>query len=386
MPIENALSVRIAGQRRRPSAAFTLVELLVVIAIIGILVALLLPAVQAAREAARRTQCKNQLKQIALASLLHVDTHGFFPSGGWGTRFVAEPTRGYGRDQPGSWYYSVFSYLEENALRDLGKGETVGSPAWRQAVTQLLKTPVATFNCPSRRNIAIGKHVSSTLATEFAFVNNLDVAKGDYAGNSGDSKFHATISNTSSIFAPVSLAGGDNFDWPNTSSASDPRNPTLENKSYQNGVIGYASEVKPAQVSDGLTKTYLIGEKFVAPKGYDDNTAYGSDVGRFGDNQSMYAGYEWDNQRVAYRPDHSLKDFGNITEADFQPAVDNDQDRFQPLSAFGSAHSGGLNMAFCDGSVQTVDYAIDTTTHREQAIRNDGGDVNAHIISSGGYR
>ena len=67
--------------------AFTLVELLVVIAIIGVLVALLLPAVQAAREAARRTQCKNQLKQLALGFLLHEGTHGYLPSSGWGWRW-----------------------------------------------------------------------------------------------------------------------------------------------------------------------------------------------------------------------------------------------------------------------------------------------------------
>jgi prepilin-type N-terminal cleavage/methylation domain-containing protein len=63
---------------RKTKSGFTLIELLVVIAIIAVLIALLLPAVQAAREAARRTQCRNNLKQMALAEHNYHDVNNSF--------------------------------------------------------------------------------------------------------------------------------------------------------------------------------------------------------------------------------------------------------------------------------------------------------------------
>src|SRR6516162_2715422 len=73
-----SVSERKASGRR---LGFTLIELLVVIAVIAVLAALLLPAVQRAREAARRTQCLNNLKQLALACHNYVDVNQCFPPG-----------------------------------------------------------------------------------------------------------------------------------------------------------------------------------------------------------------------------------------------------------------------------------------------------------------
>ena len=142
-------------RRSSPSAAgFTLVELLVVIAIIATLIGLLLPAVQSAREAARRTQCKNHLKQLGLGCVTHLDARRHLPSGGWGSKYTADPNEGTGPDQPGSWYYAILPYIEEQSLASLGAGLSVTSAAFRTASTQLHVSPLRVQKPPSYPNCA----------------------------------------------------------------------------------------------------------------------------------------------------------------------------------------------------------------------------------------
>src|SRR5262245_57451163 len=141
----------LSSQRRRERdvVGFTLVELLVVIAIIGVLVALLLPAVQAAREAARRTQCSNQLRQLALAFHNHHGAHQHLPTGGWHFAWLGYPDYGYGKDQPGGWMYNILPFIEQQAIRDIGRGAT--GAAAKAATAKRVQSPFEGMTCPSRR-------------------------------------------------------------------------------------------------------------------------------------------------------------------------------------------------------------------------------------------
>jgi len=129
---------------------FTLVELLVVIAIIGILVALLLPAVQSAREAARRSQCKNNMRQLALALLNYESTYQAFPP--------AAVSNSAGRSTFGNSNRSCFvfllPYLEQQPLADafvVGGGTSATDRRnWVHAENRpVYQTRLGQLECPS---------------------------------------------------------------------------------------------------------------------------------------------------------------------------------------------------------------------------------------------
>lgn len=137
--------------RHRLRAAFTLVELLVVIAIIGILIALLLPAVQAAREAARRSQCNNNLKQIALAVTNYLDACKKFPQCYLGRGVGGQSGNCYGR----SWMFAILPYTEQTQLANLTSyqlplGGNSGVAANQN--TAVAKTVITDWMCPSDTN------------------------------------------------------------------------------------------------------------------------------------------------------------------------------------------------------------------------------------------
>jgi prepilin-type N-terminal cleavage/methylation domain-containing protein/prepilin-type processing-associated H-X9-DG protein len=323
------------SKRRKPEVGFTLVELLVVITIIGILIALLLPAVQAAREAARRTQCGNHLKQLGLGAVTHESAHGFLPGGGWGWGWLGDPDRGFDYLQPGGWLYSVLPYIEQQTLHDMGRGGD------REGGRLRAETAVSTFHCPSRRPAIPYPFVHSV---DFANANRPTViGRSDYAGSFGDAPGISCMP-----YGPTSLSEADTKpvgDW------SDRNGCGYDFGKKATGVIMLRGNCRFSAITDGTSNTYFAGERNINPDNYLNGRSDDDD-------QGWPMGFDYDYNR------------GTNNSAEFQPRQDTPGGIY-PM-AFGSAHSGTLNMVFCDGSVRAISYTITGETHRRLGRRDDG--------------
>ena len=346
----------------RPLRAFTLVELLVVIAIIGVLVALLLPAIQSAREAARRAQCGTNLKNLGLGALNYHDVSKIFPTGGWGWWWVGDADRGFKGDQPGGWIYNTLPYVELESMHQLaGDGDPEAiTTAQRERTRTVVQSPLPLIKCPSRRLNNVlpkptdGNYYANNCATATGAAGSAIAGRSDYAINIGDRYVSETniFPNNSVNGAPPNHAAAKTFGWLWTkqgfpvSAPASASERTLSN--LLSGVSFQRSEIGIQHVTDGTAATYLIGEKYLNPEAWE----LGSDGG---DNETWCTGFNNDNFRCAYD----------------QPWLD----RFGVADTyrFGSAHPSGMQMVYCDGHVETINYDLDVIVHRGNANRSDGG-------------
>ena len=262
--------------------AFTLVELLVVIAIIGILVALLLPAIQAAREAARRTQCSNQLKQLAIAFHNHHDTHRHLPTGGWSWQWLGYPDYGFGKEQPGGWMYNILPFIEQQNLHDIGRGAT--GAARNEATRQRVQSPFEGMTCPSRRGTNVYSYLNDTAV--FVYSDDFEqCSKTDYAANAGDIVLPELQGYPTN---PTTYEDGADFDW---TAYERSAYSVFQGEQEASGVVFGRSEINFRRVTDGTTNTYMVGEKYMSTDNYQD----GLDQG---DNEPAFSGNNNDTLRT----------------------------------------------------------------------------------------
>ncbi len=127
------------------------------------------------------------------------------------------------------------------------------------------------------------------------------------------------------------------------------------------GVFYCASHVTLADITDGTTNTYLIGEKYLNPDCY----ATGTDGG---DNESAMIGDDIDV--IRWTALSGIDPQTGIIVSPYPPLQDSPGVTY--VNGFGSAHANGFQMAFCDGSVQMLNYSIDPQIHGRLGNRKDG--------------
>ena len=318
--------------RRR---GFTLIELLVVIAIIAVLIALLLPAVQQAREAARRTQCKNNLKQIALAMHNFHDVRSVFP-------------RNYNKQiGPNVWEavganYALLPYFEQDALFkqfDFSKG-------WNEGATNrgLVGNRIPVFECPSSPDpTRLDGAPDDPAWTEFAAVTD-----------------YATVYGVDARLVTLGL---------------------VDDRPDLRGVMPRNLKSKFEDATDGLSNTLLFVESASRPQVWRAGQRFGAPP------QNRVNGGGWCRPASDFELKGASAD-GAILPGPVAVNATNGEDVLgqYPHPVYGtlgtgetySFHVGGADVAFGDGSVRLIRGTIPIRTYARLVTRA-GGEVAADL-------
>ncbi|OWK37795.1 DUF1559 domain-containing protein [Fimbriiglobus ruber] len=293
---------------RSPAATtrlgFTLIELLVVIAIIAVLIGLLLPAVQKVREAASRAKCQNNLHQIGVAFHNYESAFGWFPPGYRDPRPDSQPGPGWG------WAVFLLPFVEQaNLSAQIDPDHTVfGNGSAITVPTPQTLTQLSVFRCPS------------------------DPGPPTNANYDG----HAT----------ASYRG---IGWSRPQTAVGPIGLMITNIANPNGVLFRNSQIRVADVTDGLSGTIFVAEVCL-----DDQR------GKWG---GIWAGANRQDQ-------YGLWISGVYWAIDEGPFRLNGSDKWASCSD----HPGGTGILLGDGSARFMADSVDPSIPANMASRA-GGEV-----------
>jgi len=364
--------------RVRSTRAFTLIELLVVIAIIAVLIALLLPAVQAAREAARRAQCTNNLKQMALAVHNYIQSNGSFPE-----LFENFGTAPNGPSEPGGpwplgWGTDILPFIEQSGAYN---ASNFSFGAFGVAnITTVSSLKISTYTCPSE-TIRVGPWIAST------YIN--------YHANIGGP---ACLSSWTGPFVPFT---------------TDPNSMPGYTNAVTNGNVG---PVDFASMTDGTSNTAMFSEALIGlngfvvvypgnlpnalrvsyPTSFTSNWDTGGVVQAQGfvqtcnstpgttqpTNPTQWAGACWNGSHAgtlhfnAYNHWNTPNTLSCVASNSWGGAPGG----FNDLLSASSNHPGGVNVAFCDGSVKFLKNSVGLNIWWALGTRNQG-----EVLSSDAY-
>jgi prepilin-type N-terminal cleavage/methylation domain-containing protein/prepilin-type processing-associated H-X9-DG protein len=294
----------------RRSRAFTLVELLVVIAIIAVLIGLLLPAVQSARESSRRSSCSNNVKQLGLAMHSYAAAKGRLPPGR--QVFIEQTTASAAQWSPTVAF--LLPFIEERARADLYDFKK----SWDKQIT-VVGQVIPAYQCPSDTSQVMEQSQSTG-----------GDRKGSYGQNFGQ--------NTNGVPFLVARA-----------------------KAPFAGKYG----ARFADITDGTSKTLMLMEMIQAPSPMGQPTDRRARIWNPSGGTYQLFTKEAPNSNVndvslcADRPELGLPCTSISGEATY-------------TSASRSRHSGGVTIAFCDGSVRFVTDDVDLAAWQAASSSNSG--------------
>jgi prepilin-type processing-associated H-X9-DG protein len=300
----------VPSKQYEPSSrlGFTLIEALTVISVTGLLIALLLPAAQSAREAARRSQCANNLRQLALAAHRYHDLVGCLPMG---TPLFKFPGLGYTESH--SIWVALLGQLEQQPLQN---SINFDIPIFRYSNITVHAMAFDTLWCPS--DPFITRRVTLDEPMQDIPANRDVVSYSSYGGCAGTWYYHP-MGYTEARMGRVSLL----------SAAS-------------NGAFNLQSSVRFASFTDGLSSTLLLGER--------DQSILSEQESRVW--HWWYSGYFYGNLFDTTYPINPLRRLQTNRATVAYPNA--------YTAAASSEHPGGANFAFADGSVRFLKDTIDT--------------------------